>query len=483
MTGNTWRDTRMPPYALGSHYHQLTAAIAGGNLEISMLVAPPRTGSTATAMWLSQGRVDGHFIEPGARCSFPASRLEDTFRDIHEYYLGRLASAARPIKLTIKEISQHIGPGQEASMFFALASRVLMLIRNPLLALESHLLLTAALVGKLQRDPQDIEQLRRWLVPHASVSHIDPCNPAPVWEQHWRRMRAKRDYSSLNHRIWLATNDMFTSRSLQFDVWENQRKRLTDPDQVARTYGYRDWLQMTEANYCASLDQLCSHYVTPDIPTERSKGIPQLLSDCFAYRQGGWDATAEHYRTLRDNPNFAGVVDFTTLQLFPDRCAPDLLRALGIETARQKQPTAFWSGYGQGPASNLEETLFGDTSRTDIQPPRHSPIVPERWPRFLRQHLPTAIGIYVQLSAQAHRPDRAGLTTEEILLTPVTGQPEHTIAQIDPTYAYCMIKSAPDRSLPQIIEATAALRASYPQYVSYFDMMERTCSQDVIEHE
>src|SRR5262249_30699168 len=122
-------------------------------------------------------------------------------------------------------------------------------------------------------------------------------------------------------------------------------------------------------------------------------------------------------------------------------------------------------------------TLFGrEKTQSEIQPPKHSPIAPGCWPPFLQQHLPEAVSIYVQLSSQAQRPDRADLTTEEILSAPIAGQPGRTSIQGDPTHAYSLVKLAADLPQQRIADVTVALRASHPHYIQYFDMVDRACS-------
>ena len=457
------------------YYNLLHELISQGKLTVTILLAPPRTGSTVTGVWLAAQDVDGELIEPGAKCGSPASRVADTYRDIYDLYLSCCQThPGRPTRLLLKEIAQHIGPRFESDLFFGLAGRVVILIRNPLLALESHLHLTGAIIAKLGRAPQTREHLRKWLVSGATVDHIDTNAPVSAWEQHFEAMKRSRDYASLNHRIWLSTNDMFESQSLQADVWEHKREQLRDPDRVARANGYADWAAMTHANYNSRLQLMQMNYVESEAPEGTARAPPKILSDSFAYMQGGWDCIGSHYQRICRRCSFAGVIDFTTLQLLPSKCGASVRKALGLSQVTRRAPIAFKTGYGKpaGHGPDLEELLFGrDNILRNVLPPTRVPIPPANWPPFLLRHLHDAFNVYIRLSMDVRRPDRVGVSTEELLSTVIPT--DRTIMEVDPVYSYCSVLTATDLSRARAVSLRDAIRLQNAHYGPYFDMIEQ----------
>ncbi|WP_428264130.1 hypothetical protein [Haliangium sp.] len=415
-------------HTIDESYAALNRLRSQGRLRLYLLLAPPRTGSTAMTGWFAHTSIDGQICEPWAKFQSGEQRLADGYRDIltHAEYL--LATRHhRPVSLVLKVISQHIGPYRELADVLALVDRSAVLVRNPVLAIESQIISTAKLLSMIRCGPSSLAEMAgQWLVPEASLDHLDPDSELPLWDQHVQHMVAKRDYTSLSSRIWFASNQLFGSRSLQTDVWLDVHRRLPAPDAIARRYGFDSWTEMVTACVGAPIEAM------------RDLDFPEPLRRPFAHGQAGWMPLKRHYRSIRRHRSFAGVLDFGDMQSYPEAYGRAVCEALGIELRDDVALTgALVTGYVAHEKAHpgLEHLLFQRArSSPKIETPAKEPLEWSRFRRFVRTQMPRDLRFFARLTTA---PERVRVPSVDPMyeFDPVQAYIHATVWQRDPARA------------------------------------------------
>jgi hypothetical protein len=120
-------------------YQELKKLVDRGRVNFRLILSPPRTGSTLMEAVLSQfeeGQLCCH--EPFVELGYYGGNAEDGYQKI--LTRAREASESGSVNILIKEMSHWLGVNQEYGRFLPLVKDpALVLIRNPLLSLESRL--------------------------------------------------------------------------------------------------------------------------------------------------------------------------------------------------------------------------------------------------------------------------------------------------------------------------------------------------------
>ena len=120
-------------------YQKLKKLVDQGRVNLRLILSPPRTGSTlmeALLFQLEEGQLSCH--EPFVQLGYYGGSAEDGYQKI--FARAGEASEASPVNILIKEMSHWLGANQEYKRFLPLVKDpVLVLIRNPLLSIESRL--------------------------------------------------------------------------------------------------------------------------------------------------------------------------------------------------------------------------------------------------------------------------------------------------------------------------------------------------------
>lgn len=110
----------------------------GGGLDLCLIVAPQRTGSTLTeAVFSRSPHINFHIHEPFVRHGYYGESADQAYRQIYEL-TGQ--NSRQQTRVVIKEMAHWIGAYNEFERLFLLTKKpILFLIRNPLLTMESRL--------------------------------------------------------------------------------------------------------------------------------------------------------------------------------------------------------------------------------------------------------------------------------------------------------------------------------------------------------
>jgi len=441
--------------AIRDPYLRLKEKVEGGVLEIFEIISPPRTGSTALGKYFYMSETDAQITEPAAKFASGEARVDDTYKDLLEIVEGiEGTTRERPIRLVLKEIAQHIGPREEAELFFSLAKNIIVLLRNPVLAIESHM--TASLLEIFHVSPKTEEQLKEWLIEEADTTHIDDNKNESAWIQHLDYMKKNRDYSSLNNRLWFTpTNSLFGTKSLQREVWgylyDCLKERGEEPNLVAQKLNYRNWDAMLDAHIGTPLQDMLD------------ENFPDVLKESFETRQGGWCATDQLFDSLKDRDNFFGTIDFTSFCLQPEKFGPKMIEDLGLRFDPDKQlgDSELQTGYGElaEEISGYEDTMFGNAKQNkEILAPKKIPISLEKFPSFVTDHIKEHYKTYIKLLKEKAIVTGLDLDKPETLSI--------DIASRDPIYTYIQFRILGKEEL------ALDIKQKFPKFKNYFDMID-----------
>ncbi|HEX7843566.1 MAG TPA: hypothetical protein VF469_39100 [Kofleriaceae bacterium] len=355
-------------------YEALRGRVAAGELRLLLLLSPPRTGSTVLANALAQRcQIDALVTEPAAQHHLPRdTRVAETFQLIADTVeeLASHGSPPQPLVVLVKEIAHHIGPGDEWRAWRGLFDRVLILVRRPILALESLIFMTLGL-GDLLSGGAD-GRPERWLTREAQGGW--PRSAVESWPSFLAHLKQTREFRGLDEdrlRAYWHGSAMLAMRSLQLDVWANEARRgrlRRSQDEIHRFAG---------------------------TPLAR---LPVDLRRPFEDRHFAWSALRDLWENTATDDASLALVDFASVQDDPGK----RLEALGeFFAARPRAPG------GRPPLSRsaydtrgeaLHEVLFGEAlARPAIGPTARAPLSIERLPAFLQAQLRDADAIYDRL--------------------------------------------------------------------------------------
>ena len=123
-------------------YHKIKSLCLSGRLSMVLVIAPPRTNSTLVEHVIGNSPdVDRECHEPFFGAGRPGFVADHGYRRIFESVAHHVSEESRrPVRIAIKEIAQWLLVNGEHKRLIELAAEpIFLLIRNPLLAVESRI--------------------------------------------------------------------------------------------------------------------------------------------------------------------------------------------------------------------------------------------------------------------------------------------------------------------------------------------------------
>jgi hypothetical protein len=143
-------------------YHKLRSLVENGQVNIRLILSPPRTGSTLMETKLTQFKgIQANYHEPFVELGYYNGRAEEGYANI----LSAIKNLRQdgPITVLVKEMSHWLGVDREFERFLPLVKDpILFLIRNPLLSIESKIRKVLE-VWDMREKPKLVNWLRREL--------------------------------------------------------------------------------------------------------------------------------------------------------------------------------------------------------------------------------------------------------------------------------------------------------------------------------
>jgi hypothetical protein len=358
-------------------YEVLRERVAAGELRLILLLSPPRTGSTVLANALAQRlQVDALLTEPAAQHALlHDERVPETFKLIEGTApaLTSHGAPSRPAVVLVKEISQHIGPDNEWRAWRSLFEKTLVLVRAPILALESLILMTLGMVELMPGDAG--ARPERWLTRAALEDW--PAAAVGSWSSFIAHLKQTRGFRCLDEQrlrsLWYQ-NPILGMRSLQMDVWANEARhgRLhRSPEELDRYAG-------TPASSLATL--------------------PDDLRRPFDDRHFGWSALRDLWENTATDDVSLALVDFAAVQDDPGGRLDAIGRFFAVPPRAPDAPRLLSRSAYDSSSEAYREVLFGEArTRPAIAPTTRSPLSLECFPAFLQAQLRDAQAIHDHL--------------------------------------------------------------------------------------
>jgi hypothetical protein len=119
-----------------NYYEELKKLKESGDLIVTLVVGPPRSGTTALEKFIyEQFSYSGQVNHPGL-----GNEKEDaTWQEVYENVQDSIKQNGTPVVFLIKNTSHYIHPGKDLQNWLDISNAVILCIRNPLLQVESLL--------------------------------------------------------------------------------------------------------------------------------------------------------------------------------------------------------------------------------------------------------------------------------------------------------------------------------------------------------
>ncbi len=126
---------------MGAYYQKLRGLVESGRLSVYVVIAPPRSNSTVMEHILSISPDIGHACHEPFAAHKKGFEVEDGYRRIYDSIGGQtFEESGGKTTVVVKEMAHWIATNQEYENFLTLTNNpVVLLIRNPLLAVESRI--------------------------------------------------------------------------------------------------------------------------------------------------------------------------------------------------------------------------------------------------------------------------------------------------------------------------------------------------------
>jgi len=463
------------------------------------IIAPPRSGSTRTGLIFQATDADLVITEPAARFDDGDARWPMLWKFFYEQIVALEQAATteqrdlaqKPLRIVSKFISHHIGAIHEADEILDLHNKIAFLVRNPLEAMESNIVMLWGLTEVFANHeakgvkgfPARISDMKKhhWVHDDADLSHLvesaDHPTGSSVWSQHLEHMKSERDYSSLTVRAWILHHGIFSTPSLQREVWEYQRQGIErnhgkgTADRIAANHGYGTWSELVEA------------YLGTDYTAMQSEDFPAILGETFLHRQSGWNALEEIYERAQKHPDKYRIYDFGLLKLSPEQMTARLARDFGLEyrALAENQDVSFVTGYGNhlDDRPGMEQQIFGMAKKRGEILPCFNPLISiERFPPFVRRDiLDNQLRVYLQALSDSSLARPEGTSTHALIgMTP--HEETQPLREVDPAYSYILVQVATDMT-PRLKRVVLAnIRKRHEQaFGVYFAAIDQICEQ------
>jgi len=359
----------------GFYYNKLKILVDAKRLSIILMVGPPRTNSSLVEHAMGNSpNIEHECHEP-----FLGARKEDFdsdqgYKQIYDSIGGdTFEQSGRPTAVAVKEMSQWIGIDDEYKNLFELTNNpVLILIRNPLLSVESRMkrvLLTLDMRINLN--------LQRWL-----LNYVAKAEGFASWED---LLNALQQKENRNHLSFLR--DYEDVQKLYDTVLLTIQNELLD--YMARKDGYVNWRDLLSKKLYTERD---FRYFSEIFKSNTER----IAFEELEFRQ--LDKEVEYLEST-GKPHY--VIDTTDLRADPDIIIKELCRRMHVSFSPKmidwgEDPVNFYTEQTQEFELVWYDTLYASTK---IKPPTDIPSTLSMFPDFVQAYLKMHnLPIYAKLS-------------------------------------------------------------------------------------
>ncbi|MEM1111848.1 MAG: hypothetical protein AAGI11_08065 [Pseudomonadota bacterium] len=457
----------------GAAYRHIECLVASGAVELQVIISPPRTLSTLLGKVLAESSDIGCWCnEPTSKFGLGDQRVDASYRTVLDAISKARPSADGVRRVLLSVIASSVGPEKEIKDLLAVSEKVSFSIRNPVLAIESFIVMIAQILAEVGAAPGSKSQMIReaWVPPESNLDHLEDDDP-DIWVSHMRHLQSQRDYRWVTDRQHYIANSIANTEAFRRELWASPgHVALVHSGDLALLEGQPSSGAVYRARVKAALN------LDPDSLAEQAPDLHAIV----AYTAASWLQTWRLFQATRQHApeKLGGVVDATQLQLQPGPMLGHLRRRIGLgERPPGLGPLVATDGYGEQYAETelKAETMFGRAyASATVEGPEKPPIELWRLPAFVQRNLPLDMAIYMSLSAQLDCiPDIFG-SLSGLLESPCQSavDAELRLKDLDPVYAYSQAVLASAQGLPEGEMYCDQLRAEYPAHCPTFDLID-----------
>lgn len=465
----------------GAAYRHIKSLVDSGSVELQVIISPPRTLSTVLGKLFAESSDIGCWSnEPTSKFGFDDQRVDASYRTVLEAIAKAAPSKDGIRRVLLSVIASSVGPEKEIKDLIAVSKKVSFSIRNPILAIESFILLIAQILAEVGSAPTSKGQMIRegWVPRETNLDHLEDDDPG-LWMSHVRHLQRMRDYRGVTDRQHYIANSIANTAAFRRELW-------ADPSSVALVHTgnlalLRDPVSTDpayEAHIAAALD------LEPDNLLLQAPDLHAII----AYTAASWLQTWRLFDATRTQaPHKLGsVVDATQFQLQPDSVLELLRQRLGIaKRSSSLGKLISMDGYGEQYARTelKAETMFARAyASTAVARPDKAPLELWRLPDFVKRHLPLDMLLFMSLSAQPECLLPVFDSLSDLLDSPCPCRDRGNLplSDLDPVYAYLqsVIAMAQGKAEGEIYRD--AIRARHPAHGETLDLIDQASAYLVI---
>jgi len=426
-----------------SNFKKLQQLVQDGKLKIFSILSPGRTVSTILSKSISSHpQVDAECPQP-FHLSHPFVPTNTSDREEKAY--GLLLAAynkaghddGRPVTVVVKEMTRNLVVPETIQRWDELASKHIITIRNPLLAIESIMRLY---FNFIEEKPEGLEQFAKEF---ASKHNYEPTER----------------YLKNFHNVY-ANHLGYKDNSGLGQHW----KALAE---YARTH--RDYTMLTEL-----FEEFGPFY---DL-NSRLEAVKKEYPNGFITSITGWESFSRLIPSLNDGNQRICIVDGSLLRASPEFTTSDICAHLELS----KEDADIMLNWSKAPRkyetthleTDYKAVLGRANGSTKLEPPTETPILPAKLPKqFYRHFNEVAMPEYLNALADNRciRP-RGKEALATLLKKPVSKG--MTLGDTDPVLAYSLIST--DKTLlgENKVEMLDSVRKKHGiMFFEVFDLIDR----------
>ncbi|MBI3337631.1 MAG: hypothetical protein HY005_03390 [Candidatus Staskawiczbacteria bacterium] len=359
----------------GFYYEKLKSLIDSKRLSLILMVAPPRTNSSLVEHAMGNSPDIKHEChEPFLGDRKEGFNSDQGYKQIYDSIGGDLFEQSKEsTTVAVKEMSQWIGINDEYKNLIELTnSPVLILIRNPLLSVESRMRrVLSTLDMRINLDFQ------RWL-----LNYVAKKEGFVSWEYFLNYLIQRENK---NHLSFLRDNEGLL-RLYDTALLTIQNELL---DYMAKKDGYVNWREL----------------ISKKLYTEKDfkyfGDIFKVNTRRVGFKETEFKKLDDQVKYLESNRKSYYVVDTTDLRAIPDIIIKEICRRMHISYSLKMidwgtEPVNFYTEQNQEFELVWYDTLYASTK---IKPPIDIPLTLSMFPDFVQMYLKKYnLPIYAKLS-------------------------------------------------------------------------------------
>lgn len=364
---------------MGMYFNKLKALVENGRLSISVIIAPPRSNSTVMEHILSMSPNIQHACHEPFAAHKKGFETEDGYQQIYDSIGGQeFEDSDKQTTVVVKEMAHWLSTNKEYENFFTLTnSPVILLIRNPLLAVESRIRRTMKSLD--MRPSLSLNKLLDVL------AHDEDFKP---------RAQALSD-SEIQMRKILKEKGMDIPEIDDLYSKPNMSVQNTMLDYYAEKKGYFNWHDLVESKLYYERD-----YRFFDWFLQVNKNRLKFEENEFRNLK----EIAQYLKQIK-HPNV--IFDTTDVRAEPEHQLKKLCLMLGISFSQEMinwgdRSINIYSKQTAPYEHIWYEELYGSK---ELKPPTEIPPTLEMFPDFMQQYIIEAnLPIYAELSKEKEPP-------------------------------------------------------------------------------